>query len=58
VFEPLRRLFKRERDPAQLREDAESRLRAEQEIRQAEQGKSEERRGLEGAAKGFPFGRP
>jgi hypothetical protein len=58
MFASLKRLFRRERDPAMLREEAESRLRAEQEIRQAEQAKSEQRRGLEGASKGFPFGRP
>ena len=59
VFESLKRLLgRRERDPERLREDAESRLRAEQELRQAEQAKSEQNRGLEGASKGFPFGRP
>jgi hypothetical protein len=58
MLESLKRLFKRDRDQARLREDAESRLRAEQELRQAEQAKSEQSRGLEGASKGFPFGRP
>jgi hypothetical protein len=59
MFERLSRLLKRRgRDPERLREETESRLRAQQEIRQAEQGKSESQRGLEGASKGFPFGRP
>jgi hypothetical protein len=50
MLEGLKRLFKRTpRDPERLRAEAENRLRAEQEIRAAEQAKSEDRRGLEGA---------
>jgi hypothetical protein len=41
-----------------MREEAENRLRAQQELRQAEGRKSEDQRGLEGAQKGLPYGRP
>jgi hypothetical protein len=41
-----------------MREDEETRLRAEQELRQAEQRKTEDQRGIEGAQKGLPYGRP
>ena len=59
MFESLKRLFgRREADSERMREDAESRLRAEQELRQAEQRKSEDQRGVESAARGLPFGRP
>jgi hypothetical protein len=58
MFERLSRLFKRDRDPDRKREDEETRVRAEQELRQAEQRKTEDQRGLEGAQKGLPFGRP
>jgi hypothetical protein len=58
VFESLRRLFKRERDPELMREDAENRLRAQQEVRQAEQRKTEDQRGVEGTQHGLPYGRP
>jgi hypothetical protein len=59
MLESLKRLFKREpRDPERLREEAENRLRAEQEIRAAEQAKSEDRRGLEGAGERPPYFRP
>jgi hypothetical protein len=58
MFERLSRLFKRDRDPDRMREDEETRVRAEQELRQAEQRKTEDQRGLEGAQKGLPFGRP
>jgi hypothetical protein len=59
VLESLRRLFKRKpQDPERLREEAENRLRAEQEIRAAEQAKSEDRRGLEGAGERPPYFRP
>jgi hypothetical protein len=50
----LRDWLARRRDPEGLREDAETRLRAEQELRQAEQRKSEERRGFEGYAERPP----
>jgi hypothetical protein len=58
MFERLSRLFKRDRDPDRMREDEETRVRAEQELRQAEQRKTEDQRGLEGAQKGLPYGRP
>jgi hypothetical protein len=58
MLERLSRLFKWGRDPDQMREDEENRLRAEQELRQAEQRKTEDQRGLEGAQKGLPYGRP
>jgi hypothetical protein len=55
----LRRLFRRGNDdPERLREEAENRYRAEQEIRAAEQRRTEDQRGLEGAQKGLPYGRP
>jgi len=53
----LKRLFRRETDPERLREEAENRLRAQREIRQAEQRKSEDQRGIEGTQRGLPFGR-
>ena len=46
------------RDPERMREDEEARLRAEQELRQAEQRKTEDQRGVEGIQRGMPFGRP
>jgi hypothetical protein len=58
MFERLRRLFKREPDPERMREDAENRLRAQQEIRRAEQRKSEDQRGVEGSSQMPPLGRP
>jgi hypothetical protein len=59
VFESLKRLFRREpQDPERLREEAENRLRAEQEIRAAEQAKSEDRRGVEGSSERPPYFRP
>jgi hypothetical protein len=58
VFESLKRLFRRNADPERLLEEAEDRLRAQQEIRQAEQRKSEDQRGIEGTQSGLPFGRP
>jgi len=58
VLESLRRLFRRNTDPERLREKAENRLRAQREIRQAEQRKSEDQRGIEGTQSGLPFGRP
>jgi hypothetical protein len=51
-------LFRRNTDPERLREKAENRLRAQREIRQAEQRKSEDQRGIEGTQSGLPFGRP
>jgi hypothetical protein len=50
----LSRLFKRNRDPERTREDAESSLRAQQELRQAEEAKSQDRQALEGIQKSFP----
>jgi hypothetical protein len=58
VLESLKRLFRREADPERQREEAENRLRAQQELRQAEQPKSEDQRATEGIQSGFPFGRP
>ena len=58
MFERLSRLFERDRDPDRMREDEENRVRAEQELRQAEQRKTEDQRCLEGAQKGLPYGRP
>jgi hypothetical protein len=58
MFERLRRFFKREPVPERMREDAETRLRAQQEIRQAEQRKSEDQRGIEGSSQMPPLGRP
>jgi hypothetical protein len=54
----LRRIFKPERDPDRMREAAENRLRAQQELRQAEQRKSEDQRGVEGSSQMPPLGRP
>jgi hypothetical protein len=58
MLESLKRLFRRETDPERQRKEAENRLRAQQEIRQAEQRKSEDQRGIEGAQRGLPFNRP
>jgi hypothetical protein len=58
MFESLKRLFKRDRDPERMREDAENRVRAEQELRQAELRKTEDQRGIEGVQRGMPYGRP
>jgi hypothetical protein len=58
MFESLKRLFKRQRDPDRMREDAENRMRAEQELRQAELRKTEDQRGIEGVQRGMPYGRP
>jgi hypothetical protein len=59
VFGSLKRLFRRgDDDPERLREEAENRYRAEQEIRAAEQAKSEERRGYEGSSERPPYFRP
>jgi hypothetical protein len=59
VFEILKRLFGRgDDDPARLREEAESRYRADQEIRAAEQAKSEQLRGYEGSSQRPPYFRP
>jgi hypothetical protein len=41
-----------------MREDAENRLRAQQELRQAEQRKTEDQRGVEGSSQMPPLGRP
>jgi hypothetical protein len=54
----MRRLFRSNAHPERLREEAENRLRAQQEIRQAERRKSEDQRGIEGTQSGLPFGRP
>jgi hypothetical protein len=58
MFERLRRALNRRRDPERMREDEENRLRAQQEIRQAELRKSEDQRGLEGAGQRPPYFRP
>jgi hypothetical protein len=58
MFQRLKRALGRRRDPNRMREDAENRLRAEQELRQAELRKSEDQRGVEGVQRGMPFGRP
>jgi hypothetical protein len=58
VLESLKRLFWSGADPERQREEAENRLRAQQELRQAEQRKSEDQRAIEGIQSGFPFGRP
>jgi hypothetical protein len=58
MFGRLSRIFKRDRDPELMREDAENRLRAQQELRQAEQRKSEDQRGVEGSSQMPPLGRP
>jgi hypothetical protein len=41
-----------------MRAEEENRLRAAQELRHAEQQKSEDQRGVEGIQRGMPFGRP
>ena len=52
----LRRLFRREPlNEAKLREDAESRQRAQQELRSAEQHKTDDQRGLEGVGERLPY---
>lgn len=58
MLERLRRALQRRRDPERMREDEENRLRAEQELRQAELRKSEDQRGVEGVQRGLPYGRP
>jgi hypothetical protein len=59
VLGSLGRLFKRRRrDAEQLREDEEARLRGAAEWRQAEQHKSQDQRGVEGAGRMPPLGRP
>jgi hypothetical protein len=58
MLESLKRLFKRQRDPERMREDAENRLRAQQELRQAELRKTEDQRGVEGSSQMPPLGRP
>ena len=58
MFESLKRLFKRERNPERMREDAENRVRAQQELRQAELRKTEDQRGVEGSSQMPPLGRP
>jgi hypothetical protein len=58
MFERLKRVLGRGRDPDRMREDAENRLRAEQELRQAELRKSEDQRGIEGSSQMPPLGRP
>jgi hypothetical protein len=59
MFAGLKRLFtRRPKDPERMREEAENRLRAQQEIRAAEQAKSEDQRGLEGAGERPPYFRP
>jgi hypothetical protein len=58
MLESLKRLFKREREPERMREDAENRLRAQQELRQAELRKTEDQRGVEGSSQMPPLGRP
>jgi hypothetical protein len=58
MFEKLGRWFRNRRDPERMRAEEENRLRAAQELRQAEQQKSEDQRGVEGIQRGMPFGRP
>jgi hypothetical protein len=58
MFEKLGRWFRSRRNPERMREDEEARLRAKQELRQAEQARSDDRRALEGAQKDLPFGGP
>ena len=58
MFNRLRQIFRRENDPERMREDAENRLRAQQELRQAEQRKTEDQRGVEGSSQMPPLGRP
>lgn len=47
----LSRILKRSRDPARTREEAANRLCAQHELRQAEQGKTEDQRGVEGSSR-------
>jgi hypothetical protein len=54
----LSRIIKRRRDPARALEDAENRLRAQQELRQTEQRKTEDQRGLEASSQMPPLGPP
>jgi hypothetical protein len=58
VLESLRRLFRRERAPERMLEDAENRLRAQEALRQAELRKTEDQRGVEGSSQMPPLGRP
>jgi hypothetical protein len=58
MFEKLGRWFRSRRDPERMRAEEENRLRAAQELRQAEQARSDDRRALEAAQKDLPFGRP
>jgi hypothetical protein len=58
MFERLKRALGRRRDPERMREDTENRLRAQQELRQAELRKSEDQRGVEGSSQMPPLGRP
>jgi hypothetical protein len=58
MFEKLRGILARRRDPDLMREEEEARLRAQQELRQADQSKSDDRRALEASQKDLPFGRP
>jgi hypothetical protein len=58
MFERLKQALARRRDPERMRKEEENRLRAAQELRQAELRKSEDQRGAEGVQRGMPFGRP
>jgi hypothetical protein len=58
MFGKIEAWWKRRRDPARMRELEENRLRAQQEMRQAEQRKSEDQRGVEGSSQMPPLGRP
>jgi hypothetical protein len=58
MLEKIEAWLKRRRDPARMREAEENRLRAQQELRQAEERKSENQRGVEGVQRGMPFDRP
>ena len=58
MLEKFGRWFRNRRDPERLREEEENRLRAAQELRQAEQARFDDRRTLEAAQKDLPFGRP
>jgi hypothetical protein len=58
MFERLKQALARRRDPERMRKEEENRLRAAQELRQAELRKSEDQRGVEGVQRGMPFGRP
>jgi hypothetical protein len=56
MFSRLKRLLhRRPLDEAELREDAEARLRAQQEWRAAEQRKSDDQRGVEGFSERLPY---